>query len=389
MESPANRRSPPGQTFGAWGETAGRKVPEIVLAGDLIEAARLNRYRWVSEALPAGDVLDVGCGLGAGATILSKEGRRTVVAIDRSHEVLEAASSSVPSQVTLERADVHVLPFESRRFHGVVAFELLDRVQEPQRVLEELSRVLRPDGVLALSLPGCGAPEVGSRAPRRAFDSRGVLETLRARFTHVAVWQELAWVTLGILSSEGPAPDRREAVPAVEGPGSVPTDADATPTLLVLASMQPVLTPALVLTRPLDLDQWAVAWEDRVSRLRRAEARIEDLESSAGRIRELQTRLLEAEQAVGSLPQLHQAIRQAVDERRRLEQEARYVGSRLAAIESSHAWRITAPLRWVGGLVRRGAMAVERVERLLARMTERGLLDRVEGIVERIQRRLG
>jgi hypothetical protein len=165
----------------------------------------------------------------------------------------------------------------------------------------------------------------------------------------------------------------------------------AAPTLLVLASMQPLVepSPAVALVRPMALEEGTLACGDQAGRLHQAEMRVEELRSRAARAAELQTRLLEAEQALGNLPQLHQAIRRLADGNRHLEQEERWLRSRLAAIEGSRSWRITAPIRRASTLARRSVTAVERVERLLARMAERGLLERVEGLVERIQRRLG
>jgi hypothetical protein len=306
---------------------------------------------------------------------------------------LEAVTGLVPANVALKQADVHALPFESGRFHGAVAFELLESVQDPPRVLSELTRVLRLDGVLAVSVSGRDAVEGPTRAREASPGSVSVVEMLRDRFPHVAVWQECAWAASAILARREPGQDHELTAFVVQDPArSLPVTA---PTLLVLASMQPLVeaSPAIALVRPVALpmvlDEGALAWEDQAGRLHQAEMRVAELRSRAARAAELQARLLEAEQAVGNLPQLQQAIRRLADGNRQLEQEVRYVRSRLAAIEGSRSWRITAPVRRASTLTRRSVTAVERVERLLARMTERGLLERVEGLVERIQRRLG
>ncbi len=386
MGSAASHRSSLWQTLDG-GERADGRAPDIV-RGDLMEAARLNRYRWVTGALPAGEVLDAGCGLADGSIILSEGGRRQVVAVDYAREVLEAATPLVPASVALQQADVHSLPFESRRFHGAVAFELLENVQDPLRVLSELGRVLRPDGVLAVSVSSGGMVEGRARMRRVSPGSLGVVETLRGRFPHVAVWHECAGTASAILAREEPGQTPELAAFVVQGSARMLPEAAST--LLVLASMEPLVepSPALVLARLVSLEEWSFAWAEQEERLHQAQVRVEELRSRAARVEGLQGRLLEAEQAIGSLPQLQQAIRQLVDEKRRLEQEVRGVRVRLAAIERSRIWRIMAPVRRVTALARRSVAAVERVERLLARMTERGLLERVEGIVERIQRRL-
>jgi len=51
------------------------------------------------------------------------------------------------------RVDAHYLPFESNSFDCVVLTEVLEHVYSPYRVLEEMHRVLAPDGILILSVP--------------------------------------------------------------------------------------------------------------------------------------------------------------------------------------------------------------------------------------------
>jgi len=50
-------------------------------------------------------------------------------------------------------ADAARLPFADACFDGVVCLEVLEHVRDPQRVLEEIARVLRPGGRAWLSMP--------------------------------------------------------------------------------------------------------------------------------------------------------------------------------------------------------------------------------------------
>lgn len=51
------------------------------------------------------------------------------------------------------RADVRDLPFRSAVFDTTVCLEVLEYVPEPARALRELARVLRPGGLLVVSVP--------------------------------------------------------------------------------------------------------------------------------------------------------------------------------------------------------------------------------------------
>lgn len=50
-------------------------------------------------------------------------------------------------------ADAHRLPFADNCMAAVACFEVLEHVSEPQRVLNEISRILKPGGIAAVSMP--------------------------------------------------------------------------------------------------------------------------------------------------------------------------------------------------------------------------------------------
>jgi len=49
--------------------------------------------------------------------------------------------------------DAHRLPFKDDIFNGVKCTELLEHVEYPEKVIKEVARVLKPSGVLILSMP--------------------------------------------------------------------------------------------------------------------------------------------------------------------------------------------------------------------------------------------
>jgi len=98
---------------------------------------------------PGRRVLDLGCRYGA-LTRAYAEGN-DVVGVDVDREALaEAAKLGIDTTW----ADVdEPLPFEEESFDVVVAGELLEHVRDPERLIGEMRRVLRPGGTLAGSVP--------------------------------------------------------------------------------------------------------------------------------------------------------------------------------------------------------------------------------------------
>ncbi|HEX7765804.1 MAG TPA: class I SAM-dependent methyltransferase [Nitrospira sp.] len=97
-------------------------------------------------------ILDLGCGGGQDARFLQAKGFR-VVGMDLTTAFLRAAQNTAPS-VPLVRADMRDLPFGEESFDAVWAAACLMHLPKPEaaRVLKRLSRIVRPGGLLAVTV---------------------------------------------------------------------------------------------------------------------------------------------------------------------------------------------------------------------------------------------
>jgi SAM-dependent methyltransferase len=96
-------------------------------------------------------VLDAGCGTGALLSRLGKERNTTVYGIDLAREAL--AFSRGRGRRGLVQADLTALPFRSDSFDIVTALDVVEHVADDVAALAEIRRVLRPGGVLVMSVP--------------------------------------------------------------------------------------------------------------------------------------------------------------------------------------------------------------------------------------------
>jgi ubiquinone/menaquinone biosynthesis C-methylase UbiE len=102
------------------------------------------------------DVLDVGCGVGSLALdVAGRVAPGRVVGIDPDAGQIEAARRSAADRgvdnAEFRLGSAHHLPFPESGFDVVYANAVLMYVREPVRALEEMRRVLRPDGLAAVS----------------------------------------------------------------------------------------------------------------------------------------------------------------------------------------------------------------------------------------------
>jgi len=92
-------------------------------------------------------ILDIGCGAGLLTTPLAKLGH-SVSGIDSSVSSLEVARNlgkGLSAEYIEGKAEA--LPFEDASFDVVSAMDLLEHVENPAKVIEEASRVLKPGGL--------------------------------------------------------------------------------------------------------------------------------------------------------------------------------------------------------------------------------------------------
>jgi ubiquinone/menaquinone biosynthesis C-methylase UbiE len=106
------------------------------------------------------EVLDVGCGTGIVSILILRNGAAKLICGDASEYMLGQcrkkmlAQGYVAERVDFRKLDAESLPYDDKSFDIVVSGMLLGLVPNQQKVVSEMARVLRPDGILAFSTHG-------------------------------------------------------------------------------------------------------------------------------------------------------------------------------------------------------------------------------------------
>lgn len=310
-----------------------RFVPEE-MHGELIEAEHLGRYAWAASLAPGRRVLDAGCGMAYGSAMLAEAGAKEVVGVDREEPVIEAARGRVADSVRLEQADVNALPFGDGEFGLVVCFEVIEHVEDPLAVLDELRRVLTPDGLLAISSPNRRRSQGSNPHHVHEFEPEELQRELCARWETVRMLRQHDVVGALVYDPSDPLGEPLElkarSTPELGEKEEVYT--------IALCGLEPLppCSNSVVLTGLFVLDQWIRHSEGQAEALKAQADELNRCRSRLEQIPALSARLIEVEQERGRL----------LDE---MAARAEYAETQLEVLRESRSWRLTAPLRRVAG----------------------------------------
>ena len=144
-------------------------VHERVFAGDFAEEYA-RKHQKIAEKIGhemarklaqrgfgGGRILDAGCGFGTTAIVLAQAFPRSeVVGIDLSEPLLALArqtaqASGLGKRLAFEKADVQQIPYDDDAFDALINLQMLHIVEDPVAMLDEMERVLGPDGFLLMA----------------------------------------------------------------------------------------------------------------------------------------------------------------------------------------------------------------------------------------------
>ena len=143
--------------------------------------------------------LDAGCGDGYLMNLLRSRCEEVVgIEFDATGAELAAAKLSEYTNCKVIRASCYEIPFADHSFDAVLLADVIEHLPEPERCLEEIGRVLTPEGALLLTTP--------KWRPDRMWDTHHVKEytpedlhgLLQSYFSNISLsyFWPLRWSTL-------------------------------------------------------------------------------------------------------------------------------------------------------------------------------------------------
>ncbi|MBI5289524.1 MAG: class I SAM-dependent methyltransferase [Chloroflexi bacterium] len=144
-------------------------------------------------------ILDIGCAFGEFGRLFFEGGAAPDVGldIDRSELLRER---SAPGYGSVAQCDARSLPFKDGAFGTVMSVSTLEHVPDVAPAFPEIARVVRPGGVLAMSVPIEGLNEnlmgYGLLRAANLGLAKRYADVVHRSLTHVNIWKAERWASL-------------------------------------------------------------------------------------------------------------------------------------------------------------------------------------------------
>jgi SAM-dependent methyltransferase len=295
-------------------------------------------------------VLDAGCGTGYGLAMLLAAGAESATGLDVAQEALDDARGRVGERAELVRGDVRELPFDDASYEVVVCFEVIEHVDRQRAALDELKRVLRPEGVLLISSPNRDVYPPGNPHHVREYRPEELQAELEERFENVRLYRQHPWLASALLLDDSVTADEpRQLLAAAVGEGLEPGSETYT---VGVASDAPLSTPPGIVVIGDDFEvRW---WHEQVDRLGRDGHRSgRALAELEGEVRRLSRELLDTEQTAARAAALEGRLEELEAECARLSNHSSHCERVIHDMQDSVSWRLTRPIRALKALLGR------------------------------------
>jgi len=134
---------------------------------DIVWKLQEEAFLFDVEIPKGANVLDVGAGYGTGTIWLQKQTGGKVTGIEPDPELVKLAKRNVSRQglddvINIEEGDATDLQFQNDTFDVATAFLVLHHIDDTEKALSEINRVLKPGGMFIVNdiFPVAFAPQL-------------------------------------------------------------------------------------------------------------------------------------------------------------------------------------------------------------------------------------
>ncbi len=149
----------------------------------------ITRYIFASSFVKNKIVLDAACGTGYGSSFLVEHDASEVIGIDNADDaILHCNENYSNPKLSFKKADCLNLPFEDSTFDTTVSFETIEHLENPNKFLTEIKRILKNDGVFIVSTPNIESYDEENPFHEHEFSLKDFESILHKNFKNVSIF---------------------------------------------------------------------------------------------------------------------------------------------------------------------------------------------------------
>ncbi len=155
--------------------------------GSLIYYEHIARYKNAIKLCKSKKVLDVASGSGYGTKMISKVAK-SVVGLDISNEAVKYSKRKYKGKnIKFIQGSCLEIPFENSVFDVVISFETIEHINNHEKFLEEIKRVIKPKGLVVISTPNKRVYTKKNTFHKKELTSGQFKKLLGGYFKHIQI----------------------------------------------------------------------------------------------------------------------------------------------------------------------------------------------------------
>ncbi len=178
-----------------------RMVPEFH-KGTLTYAEHMTRYICAQTLVQGKTVLDIASGSGYGTQMLAKKAKK-VFGVDVDETSVKYAKQCYDApNIEYKVGDGEAIPLPDNAVDVVVSFETIEHIKDYAKFIQEVKRVLKPDGLAVISTPNDLEFAEGNHFHLHEFEYDELVGLLKKDFANVDSYFQATWKYVAVGSEK-------------------------------------------------------------------------------------------------------------------------------------------------------------------------------------------
>ncbi len=182
-------------------DTGERMVPEYHKK-TFVHDEHINRYLVAKDLVKGKTILDIASGSGYGSSILAQTAKKVIGVDNNSSAVRYASDNYKAKNLNFMVGDAIKIPLEDNSLEIVTSFETIEHIADYNRFMEEVKRVLKPDGLFVISTPNVREFAKGNHFHLHEFEHKELLSLIHKYFKNTKDYFQGTWVFNAIVDEQ-------------------------------------------------------------------------------------------------------------------------------------------------------------------------------------------